>query len=179
MQITIEKALDTDKIDRFYDFYSAAFRPLKTLAAARHTLTPEEFAGEMRDERIAKYIAWDADAPVGLTTATSDLSSVPWIEPVFYQVRYPEHAAQGTMFYLGYILVDPDANTFRAFKAMTDTLFQHVAGMGGVIGFDVSAYNSTQAAGHFVDKLPEAFGARLKVVDSQRYYVAEFGATDA
>jgi hypothetical protein len=143
MKITIERVLDDDKIGRFYDFYRAAFEPLQTLAAARQTRTLEEFAEEMRDSRIEKYIAWNGDTPVGLATMTNDLSSLPWIEPAFYTSRHPRHAAQGTLFYLGYILVDPapHSGTFTAYQTMSDTVLRRVADAGGVLGFDTSAYH--------------------------------------
>jgi hypothetical protein len=181
MKITIEPTLEDDVIARFYDIYRAAFQPMQTRAAARHTLSAEEFAEEMLEERIDKYIAWSADdtTPVGLTTLTNDLTTVPWIEPKFAASRHPDELARGTLFYLGYTLVAPDADTFGVFKAMSDSLLQRVAEARGVLGFDVSAYNARRAIGRAIAKLPETFGAEVNVVDTQTYYLADFSRPKA
>jgi len=109
MRITIERSLDPGAVDAFYRLYRAAFAPLRTNAAARHLLSAEEFAAEMADKRIEKYVAWAGNGePVGLATLTADLSAVPWISPEYYGARYPDHLARGALFYLGYTLVRPD-----------------------------------------------------------------------
>lgn len=175
MKITIECTLNDAEISRFYQFYRAAFEPMQTRAAARHTLTAEEFREEMLDKRIDKYIAWSADGTaVGLTTLTTDLAAVPWIEPRFHASRHPDQVARGTLFYLGYILVDPAGDTFGVFKTMAETLLQRVADTRGVLAFDVSAYNARRAIGRMVAKLPEQFGATVAAVDTQTYYIADF-----
>ncbi len=69
MKITIERTIGAETIEIFYATYVAAFDPLRTNAAARHLLTAEEFAAEMTDERIDKYVAWDDNGrPAALTT---------------------------------------------------------------------------------------------------------------
>src|SRR3954465_8043071 len=105
MRITVERRIASDQVDHFYRFYRAAFEPLRTRAAARHVFTFDEFAAEMLDERIDKYVAWDDDdTAVGLTTMTNDLDSLPWIEPAFYLERHPDQAARKALYYLGYTL---------------------------------------------------------------------------
>jgi len=61
MKITIERTMSPAAIDTFYGIYVAAFDPLRTRAAARHLLSAQEFAAEMTDERIEKYVAWGED----------------------------------------------------------------------------------------------------------------------
>ena len=181
MRITVERSIDPARIDQFYGFYRAAFEPLRTRAAARHTLRRDEFAEEMRDERVDKYVAWDGDTAVGLTTITNDLESVPWIEPAFYLARHPEQAARGGIFYLGYILVDPapGARTFRAFREMAYALLQHVADRRGVLAYDVSGYNSGRQVGRMITDLLRTFGTGAEPADTQVFYTAEFGAQRA
>ena len=174
MEVTIERSIDPD---RFYRFYRAAFEPLRTRAAARHTLTPDEFAEEMHDVRIDKYVAWDDGTPVGLTTVTNDLDSLPWIEPAFYTARHPREAARGALYYLGYILVDPApaASTFRAFRLMAHTLLERVAAVDGILAYDVSGYNAERQVGRMITNLLRTFGARVEPADTQVFYTAAFG----
>jgi hypothetical protein len=178
VRVTVVQDIPSDRIDAFYGFYRAAFAPLQTRAAARHVLTRDEFNEEMRDRRIDKYVAWDGDTAVGLTTMTNDLASVLWIEPAFYVARHPEHAARRTLFYLGYILVDPSpgVSTFRAFRLMAETLLQRVADAGGVLAFDVSRYNDDGEVGPMIARLLRGFGTEAEAVDVQTYYTAVLGA---
>ncbi len=46
------------------------------------------------------------DHIVGMTTVTTDLNAIPWINPTYYRHRYPRQAKNGTLFYLGYTFVD-------------------------------------------------------------------------
>src|SRR3954462_4619950 len=108
MRITIEQSIDAEAIDAFYPLYVAAFDPIRTRAAARHMLTAEEFAEEMTDQRIDKYVVWHADGtPIALMTLATDLTAVPWISPEYCTARYPDHMSRGAVYYLGYTLVHP------------------------------------------------------------------------
>jgi hypothetical protein len=176
MKITIEQSVDDATVQRFYQVYRAAFEPMRTRAAARHCLTADEFAAEMRDPRIEKYVAWtDTGEAVGLTTMTRDLSTVAWIEPMFHTARHREAAERGALFYLGYLLVAPEGETFGVFKAMAETVMQVVAEARGVMGFDAAAHNTKRAIGRMIARMPTEYGAKVAVVDTQTYYTADFG----
>lgn len=175
--ITVVTAVDPATIERFWHIYVAAFEPIMTKAAARHMLTFDEFAAEMTDGRIDKYVAAAHDGYVyGITTVTTDLTAVPWIEPDYYLSRYPEQAARGALFYLGFTLVDPDRRPFRAFKEMMDTVCRRFASARGVCGFDFCDYNARGAVGKVVRALPTTFGATIEEVDTQSYKVLDFSA---
>jgi hypothetical protein len=176
LRITVVQALDAANTDRFYDLYRAAFDPMREKAAARHALTSAEFAAEMNDVRIDKYVAWIDDDAIGLTTLATDLAAVPWIEPAFYLSRYPDEAARGALFYLGFTLVDPNAEAFRVFKDMMDTVCRRFAAAKAVCAFDYCEHNARRAVGRIVRALPESFGAQVDEVDNQQYFELDFGA---
>jgi len=160
-------------VDGFYDLYTAAFEPLRVLAAARHVLTAEEFAEEMADERIDKYVAFDrTGTAVGLTTFTGDLSSVPWIEPAYFAARHPEHAARGAIFYLGFTLTDPRARRGRVFRATLQPIIDRMVAARGVVAFDICAHNDTVE--HLSRGVERAIGAAcdstMRAPDVQTYY---------
>ena len=177
MKITVERVISGDDIDCFYDLYRAAFEPLRTRAAARHLLTAEEFAADMANDRIDKIIAWsDIGTALGLTIVTADLSAIAWIEPQYYIDRYPGHAARHTLFYLGYVLVAPGGGGHGAFKALMEAVFQRCVECRGVLVFDTCAHNARTAVGRAVARIPARYDAPVTVVDTQTYYVADFGA---
>lgn len=173
--ITIEQVLSDDEIGRCYEMYRAAFEPVQLQAAARHLFTYDEIAEEMRDARIDKYVARGEQGEiVGLAAMTTDLSALPWIEPKFLASRHPDQASSRKVFYLGYVLVDPDGAGFRVFKTLGDAFLQTVADARGVLAWDVCAYNDKRAVGRMAASLPRRFGAHVQVVDTQTYYTADF-----
>jgi len=174
VRVTVESTIDTSVVEAFYALYVAAFDPLRTRAAARHVLTAGEFAAEMHDPRIDKYVVWDdGGEPVALTTLATDLSAVAWISPEHMAARYPEHAERGAVYYLGFTLVHPQRG-HRAFALTIGALTRRLAEDRAVCGFDVCAYND---AGNLGRSLVRAFG-RDRVspdrIDVQTYYAADY-----
>ena len=67
-------------------------------------LTRAEFFAQMGDERIDKYVAWEADGePIGMITLTRHLESVPWVSPEYFAARFPEQWARNAVYYLGFM----------------------------------------------------------------------------
>ena len=165
--------LPDDLVADFLVAYRAAFQPLETLAAARQSLTDEEFEEEMRDPRVVKFVARDArgDA-VSLAFMATDLSIVPWVSVPYYAHRFPEHYARGAVYYCGALLVRPDRQGGPWVKYVVDDLFTYVAENHAVVAFDCCAYVND------VVQLPET-AARVAhrlahcethELDTQRYY---------
>jgi hypothetical protein len=175
LTVTVETTIDAEAIDAFYALYAAAFGPLSTLAAARHLLTAEEFAEEMTDERIDKYVVRDEHGvPIALTTIATDLTAVPWISPEFYAERYPEQYARSAVYYLGYTLVRPEHAGRRVFTMMIERVERRMAEERAVCGLDVCAYNDGRQIGRHLAGLGASAGARVERLDVQTYYAANF-----
>lgn len=175
--MTVERAVDPAIVGALYEMYAAAFGPMRTRAAARHLLSEAEFAAEMADERIEKYLVRTDDGePLALTTVTRDLTAVPWISPEFYLDRYPEHAARGALYYLGYALVRPGRNTYRVGTSMLNLIMDRIAEEGAVCVYDLCAYNGRRAMGRFAAALSRGRGATVETVDVQTYYSITFDA---
>lgn len=175
LDLTVEHTLDTATTDMFYGLYVAAFGPLQTRAAARHMLTAAEFAEEMTDTRIEKYVVRDATGlPVALTTLATDLAALPWISPEFYLARYPEYAARGALFYLGYTLVHPSRAGQGVFLLMVNRLAERFLEAGAVCMWDSCEYNDARAIGQFAASLVADHDARIDRLDSQTYYAVAF-----
>jgi hypothetical protein len=176
VRLTVERAIDTADVPAFYAMYTVAFAPMRTRAAARHMLTEAEFAEEMADKRIEKYVVWADDGePLALTTFTDDLTAVAWVSPQFYADRYPEHAARNAVFYLGYTLVRPDRPAHRAARLMLDEIVRRLTEARAVCAFDVATYNDRRAVGRFAALLRRERAATLEAVDTQTYYGITFG----
>ena len=174
MMITIERSIDGAAIDDFYALYVAAFGPLRTRAAARHLLSAEEFAGEMTDGRIDKYVVWEGGRPIALTTVVTDLTAVPWISPDYYAASYPEQFARGAVYYLGYTLVRPEHAGRRVFTMMIERVERKMADERAVCGLDVCAYNDDRQIGRHLAGLGASAGVTVERLDVQTYYAANF-----
>jgi GNAT superfamily N-acetyltransferase len=173
VKITIERSV---ALGSLYDSYLAAFGPLRTRAAARHLLDADEFAAEMADERIEKYVAWQDGVPIGLATLTGDLSAVPWVSPEFYAARYPEHAARGALLYLGYTLVHPDHEKQGVFARIAARIVRRCHEARAVCAFDVCGYNDdVHGIARSIAALSRSLPVKVETVDVQTYYGAVFG----
>ena len=173
-RVVVATSLDPATVDRFYTIYHAAFLPLQISAAARHMLTVDEFAEEMTDPRIHKYVAVNDGVAVGLTTIAVDLEAVPWIEPMFYRHRYPAEHARGALRYLGFTLVDPGASTYRAFVDMIDAVGTDMLAQRTVCGFDFCTANAVSSVGRMVSLLPRRYGAVVAKIDTHHYGTLDF-----
>jgi hypothetical protein len=176
MRITVEHAISDDAIAAFYRMYAAAFDPLRTKAAARHLLTVEEFAAEMTDERIDKYVVWgDGDRPLGLATLATDLSAVPWISPEYFSACYPEHMSRGAVYYLGFTLVDPGHEREGVFALIAARVVRRLSQARAVCAFDVCGYNDdVHQIGRSITALSRSLDVNVDTLDVQTYYAAAF-----
>ncbi|MCH1865971.1 hypothetical protein [Nocardioides sp. CFH 31398] len=168
--------LPQDLLGPLRALYIRSFDPLRSLAAARHVLTEAEFAEEMADEAVSKYVALGDDGePVGLTTFTLDLSTVTWVSADFYARRWPEQAATGRLYYLGYTLADPAYHRRGVFDAMLTVVTDRAIADDAIIAWDMCSFNVDTA--RLADGIAALLSGRStppEVVDTQRYYAADF-----
>ncbi|NEN77998.1 hypothetical protein [Nocardioides zeae] len=166
-----------EEVARLYGLYEAAFGPLRVRAAARHVLTHEEFAEEMADERVDKYVALDPDgAIVGISTFTNQLDAIVWISPEFYAARFPEESARDAVYYLGFTLVDPRFHRHRAFESMVETIVERLRAERAVCVWDMCSFNrdELQLEAGIVAILDRSGGATMSTLDTQTYVAADF-----
>lgn len=178
--VTCTRAPSPELTEEFGSLYEEAFGPMRTLAAARQVLTPDEFSEEMRDARVWKYVAHDEDGRmIGLTTMTDSLESVPWISPEYFRHKYPDAAAREAIFYLGFTLVKPDMRHRPVFFAMMRPATQRVVASRGVCGYDICGYNDESLSfGAGLDRLLHRMSeVEVGAIDVQTYYAASFTGT--
>ena len=133
--------VDTATGDALWELYRVSFEGLRTRAASRHSLTRAEFDLEALDPRVTKYVACRDGRPVGLCTLTADLTTVPWVSPEFYAVRYPRHAARSAVFYCSLAFVHPAERLTDAFARMVAVAAGDIAAADGVLAADMCRLN--------------------------------------
>jgi hypothetical protein len=173
MLITMERKLDEATTDDFLVLYREAFAPLAEKAAARQSLTDDEFREEMTEESVLKFVAWDdARGAVALAFVATDLSVIPWISVPYFAARFPEEYARGALYYFGALLVRSDRRGGTASMQLLKELTRFVSMNRGIAAFDCCQYNEETIG------LPElvAAGGRqvceidTRPLDSQRYF---------
>ncbi|WP_345499895.1 hypothetical protein [Nocardia callitridis] len=181
--MTIETKIPDEHIDMFYRLYEREFGALRTKAIARQVLHAEEFREEMVDPRVHKHVARTGTGePIGVTTLTRHLATVPWISPEYFAARYPEHAARDAIYYAGFTVVASTARQGAAFHAMIESVVRVLVAERATVGWDICSYNNARFS--FADSiravLDEQANVEIAVEDSQTYYAARFtgdGAT--
>src|SRR5918997_77640 len=176
-RFTREATLLGNVAETLYSLYRQAFDPLKVKAAARHVLTRAEFFGQMEDERIDKYVAWEADGnPIGMITLTRILESVPWVSPEYFAARFPEQWARNAVYYLGFGLARPSTREARFLETCTAICVEPLVAERAVIAYDVCSYNNDVLG--FADRIAQAAGhgttSSVQKLDAQVYYAVNF-----
>lgn len=175
-RFTREHHVEPALVGELYDLYEAAFGPLRVQALARQVLTKSEFATQMDDAAVEKYVAWDDDdRPVGICTLTRRLETVPWISPEYFAARYPEQWQRNAVYYIGFVLAHPSQRHARFMDHLIDVGIGPLVADGAICAYDLCAYNDvTLGLGH---RLVEAFervtGAQPRLTDAQNYYTLD------
>lgn len=179
LKITVVTDLDTETSALYYDLYVKTFGGLRQRAVARQVLHEEEFLEEMRDPRVSKYLAWDGDEVIGLTTLTRDLKTVPWISPEYFAHHYPEQTARNAVYYLGFTLVRHGHQQRRVFTSMIAAATELIVAERAICAWDMCHYNDTELGlGQSVVRMLDGEPSLTVLpIDRQTYYAAVHGAT--
>lgn len=178
MRIDTPALLPDDLVEDFLKVYRAAFEPLETRAAARQSLTDDEFVEELAHPAVLKWLAWDDDhadggRPAGMAFVTTDLSIVPWISLPYYQAHFPEHYARKAIYYFGGLLVHPEYQGSSAAAELLEASLGRCAADHAIAAFDCCGFNVEVK--HFTDHIAEvcrrvSIECDLQEIDVQRYY---------
>jgi hypothetical protein len=171
VRVTQEVAIQPDVVERYWRLYEDAFAPLARAAVQRQTLFREEFYEAMTDERIFKFVLWDDDEPVGMAWVATDLAAVPWVSPDYFAHRFPEHFAEGRIYYFGDLLMAPSHQRDGSLNRLTDELTTFVLRNDGMIAFDCAGVNEQVVPGLCRAALDrQGAHVRAEELDAQHYF---------
>ena len=148
-------------------------------------MTRGEFNAMMEDRRVTKYVVVDperGDRLAGLATMTNVLESVPLISPDYFAARWPERYAEGRIWYVGFVAVEPDYQGTGVFADIVGTMCRQVAAVGGIAALDVcrraeQVYGLPAAIARLNDTV--AVGGEYERLDEQSYWAYVFPETVA
>ena len=174
LTISRETKVDDETAAAYHELYRATFAVLATKAAERQVLHEHEFLADMADPRVHKYVARNGTGRVvGMSSVTAHLETVPWINPEFFAERYPDHAARGAIYYLGFTLVDAQVRQSRVFAAMVDRIVEMLVAERAVCTWDICGHNDGHGLGRNIDRIVRRTAdVEIAPVDRQTYYAA-------
>ncbi len=176
MRVTVEHEVDADTSARYFALYRDTFGALETRAVARQLLHEHEFLEEMSDPRVDKYVAWEGDEAVGMSTLTTHLETVPWISPGYFAHHYPDHTARDAVYYLGFTLVHRSRRRTHIFRSMVESIVELLVERRAVCAWDICAFNDDVIG--LGDSIERIITGRAQVdvapIDRQTYYSASF-----
>lgn len=175
VHITHEVSITGATAELLWNAYDKNFQPLSSLAILQHHYSRDEVLAELANPRIAKIVGWELGLPVGLAMVTNSLDDVPQISPDFLRAKYPEHAANGTIFFGILVMVSPGRRGLTLFSRLSLELWQIPARAGGVLVYDVCDFNrvtfdAETLSQRIADNFPES---SVTILDRQTWYVAE------
>ncbi|MDP3890948.1 hypothetical protein [Nocardioides sp.] len=177
VRVSRELEIPPERAAGLYPLYREVLGSLGSAAAARHLLTEEEFVDELADPRIDKWVATgEADGDfLGMSTLARDLQAVPWASPDFYIERYPEQAARGAIWYLGFTMTLPGAQGAGVFATMLSAMTEAAVAEQVIVAWDMCSANIAGGLnGAITTQLATSAGAISAQLDTQSYFSADF-----
>lgn len=147
LKTDVSTVLAGDEVSSAFAFYEERFAGLRTAALQRHLMTMPEFHFVCTDSGVEKWrVFTETGDLVALATYTNILTSMPLIEPAYFEVRWPELYAEGRIWYCGFVAVAADAPA-ATFLRLIYRMFTQALGKDGrgVISLDYCTANNRLA----------------------------------
>jgi hypothetical protein len=123
---------------RLWDVYRNAMEPTRADAVQRHMLTREEFDAVCWNTNLTKVVARESDGSiVGLSVYTNQLDAYDWIEPAYFEKRWPEQYKANAVFYIIFVVTNGSAP--GTFEALVSTMGKAIAAAEGIGALDWSS----------------------------------------
>jgi hypothetical protein len=126
-----------------WDVFNECFADMYQVAIQQHLMERPKFDAMMANQSIEKLVSLDDDGRVvGLTTATTDLTAVPLIDPRFFQ-RWPDLYEQHRILYVPFIGVLPHAGPGPLMQ-VSEHIYHWTARVKGAVAFDACNHNNNK-----------------------------------
>jgi hypothetical protein len=180
LQVRISGSYDKPSqvdLEAMWEVYQKTFGGMREKIATKTVYTYDEFLNEVLDEAVYKLLVHnDENVVVAYLTLTRNLDKVSWIEPKFYEARYPELCAAGRLWFIMCIAALPRTDSIRPYSIiLVSKVFEYLHDEMDMVCFD--------AFDHSVQKnsWPELIGKitskilpiRVEEIYNHRYYSME------
>lgn len=177
-------ALGASETEELWLLFAEAMAHLKTESPVRQVLSHDQFTAICQDIRVIKNVVRDREAhdgAAGLSIVSNDLEAVPEPSPDYYARRWPEHHANGRIWYLSYVVVARAYAGTSVVAALMRQILDLVDERGGLVALDFSEVNdAAHGLSRTIPKLSRSLGRPTVPVrlDAQVFWAYEFSAGD-
>lgn len=126
--------LPESRVGEAWKIYRDAMEPTRSDAVQRHMLHRTEFDAIAYNTRFTNLIAYDKGVPCGVAAYTRHLDAYDWIEPRYFEWRWPDAYKRNAIFYVLFVCtaVEAPADTFpRLVRSIVKPIRDH-RGMGAL-----------------------------------------------
>ena len=181
MSVATMQVVTDDLREQAWKLYLDAFQPLRHIAIQRHLMYGDEFDAVMADTRVKKYLAFDSLGNLqGLSTLTNQMRAMPLVSPEYFEQRWPERSAAGSVFYIGFVGVHPSAHGTGIFVELVRELTAVVAQCDGIAVLDVCRHNDQMLQlPRAISRLVSSWAPHVEILDldAQTYIGYNFERT--
>jgi len=171
--VSLVRRVDEEQAQRMLHFYEDAYQVLND-HPCKQGLSPQEFLEVMTEnEQVPKIINTIDGTVVALCLLDNNLSELSWVNPDFYQRKYPEKTATKQVMWFPGLAADPASEVVRNTEAMIG-LIAELGELGNndiLVVFDCGDMN-TGFLDKFLEKIinetPQA-SVEIKPIAVQRY----------
>lgn len=177
MELIVTSQIE-DSNREHWDLYESAFQDLRSQAVQRHLMNDAEFKELMLDARVTKYVVRDpaTGRPAALATLTNDLAAVPLVSPEYFARHWPELYAQGRVWYVGFVAVEPEYQGSPAMGHLIERLCADVSAAEGMFVLDICEHRSRRLLAAGIERIAGQHlpGLRRTRLDAQVFWGYEF-----
>lgn len=158
-----------------WELYRAAMEPTRADAVQRHMLTREEFAAICWNPELTKVVARDRNnVAVGLSVYTNQLDAYDWIEPAYFEHRWPDQCKRNAVFYIIFVVTSGNS-PMGTFNQLIATMGKAIASAEGIGALDWSAARIARGLDAASRKIIARHMPLTNVVqDQQQFNIYEF-----
>ncbi len=164
--------------DRLWVLYEVAYHPISEAVVSREVLRRTEFDDVLRDPTFRIWLLWDGEEPIGMCVIATDLTHSRYLSLAYFESRYPNHARNGTVHYIYWVVVHPGREARGAIVTLARECLALEAEDGVLLVFDTPQTNERSPGGGFVrmmERLAQMVGAAapVQLLEVQRYYAID------
>jgi len=169
--VSILHVLDPEDIEDFLAIYREAFDAVVLTSPCRQSLNDAEFREEMVDESVLKLVLWGPDGrPAAMAFAGTDISKLTWLEPRYFEAKFPDAYRASRIYYIGALLVRPDLHGPYVVTILS-YLADYAGARQGVVAFDCSEYRTAAGMPDLIQRIADRrVVADLEKLETQHYW---------
>lgn len=167
------------EMETFWQIYRQTFEPVALTSPCRQSMSRAEFMLDMNDPTVFKFvIRGDDGIPEAMLIIASNFDNLSWLEPKFFEAKFPEEFASGRIFYVIALLVRSDLQgRVTHARTLMYALSYFLSERKAVLGADFSNYREEHGQSALIQRVLNATAEHETIImGHQRYWAYRIGS---